>query len=402
MKKLSPALVVPLLLGMVSFSYAEEILPKGKLQDLSLRLLRHVQVRNRIQMEGDRQRENYYEELVDEGSQAVPLMRMLGGLTVEGRGWLRFDRMMMVKDHEFLGERYRPNARVNSPIGPITTNSFRMVDKEYSLEKPAGTRRIVLLGDSITRGLGVPQELRCESLLEDWLNELSAQHGGGKVEILNQSVIAYRLSKFLYLAQEAAPAFSPDVYIVALTPLQHGLRWSDDIGNLVRNRKHPRYPFIEDLIRRAELKPEESRDVHLKKLEPFHRETMRWFLAEMKATAERQRVSLLVLLLPSVMPLAEMQQQFRGTIELLNELAVPYLNVLDVFRDHEHRLSSLAIGGDDEHPTVEANGMIFHALQKQLRERPELQSLLLDSSAALPAAARQGKPASSGSSRSGN
>lgn len=45
-----------------------------------------------------------------------------------------------------------------------------MRDKEYTIEKPANTLRIALLGTSFEMGSGVENDMMFEKLLEDRLN----------------------------------------------------------------------------------------------------------------------------------------------------------------------------------------------------------------------------------------
>ena len=59
----------------------------------------------------------------------------------------------------------------------MTTNSFGMRDREYTLEKPEGTYRIVIHGASHTMGTGVEDLESFENVVEDRLNAEDAETG---------------------------------------------------------------------------------------------------------------------------------------------------------------------------------------------------------------------------------
>src|SRR5262249_53199763 len=68
------------------------------------------------------------------------------------------------------------------------TNDQGMRDRPYSTEKPAGTYRIALVGDSIGAGWGVNLENRFESILEQAWDSRSRRAAGRTVEIVNCAV----------------------------------------------------------------------------------------------------------------------------------------------------------------------------------------------------------------------
>src|SRR4029078_9373613 len=53
-------------------------------------------------------------------------------------------------------------------------NSEGVCDREHAVEKPAGVRRVVCLGDSVTLGTGLAAEDAYPQLLQDQLEEVGA------------------------------------------------------------------------------------------------------------------------------------------------------------------------------------------------------------------------------------
>lgn len=92
------------------------------------------------------------------------------------------------------------------------TNSHGFRGREYALEKPPGTRRVLGLGDSVMFGWGVDQDAVYTSLLERALAERLPG-----TEVLNLAVPGYNTLQEAALLREKGLAFSPDVLMVNYT-----------------------------------------------------------------------------------------------------------------------------------------------------------------------------------------
>ncbi|MEY3869711.1 MAG: hypothetical protein RLZZ338_3602 [Cyanobacteriota bacterium] len=92
-------------------------------------------------------------------------------------------------------------------------NALGMRDRERSITKDSNTFRILVLGDSMVQGYGVPLEQSMVYLLEKNLNQNSKL--SQKIEILNGGTFGYSpFLEFLYL-QELMPSIKPDLVMVA-------------------------------------------------------------------------------------------------------------------------------------------------------------------------------------------
>jgi len=92
-------------------------------------------------------------------------------------------------------------------------NALGMRDRERSITKDSNTFRILVLGDSMVQGYGVPLEQSMVYLLEKNLNQNS--NFSQKIEILNGGTFGYSpFLEFLYL-QELMPSIKPDLVMVA-------------------------------------------------------------------------------------------------------------------------------------------------------------------------------------------
>ena len=66
----------------------------------------------------------------------------------------------------------------------VRINQRKLRDAEYPYERPAGVQRVVMLGDSVTFGWGVPAEATVSKRLERALRA-----AGRGVEVINTGVI---------------------------------------------------------------------------------------------------------------------------------------------------------------------------------------------------------------------
>ena len=92
-------------------------------------------------------------------------------------------------------------------------NSHGYFDNEYSYEKAPGTKRIVVIGDSIAQGLGLDQEGNDAfgKRLERQLN--LGTEPTNKIEVIVLAVTGYSTSQELIILKEQALKYAPDLII---------------------------------------------------------------------------------------------------------------------------------------------------------------------------------------------
>ncbi len=115
-----------------------------------------------------------------------------------------------------LGWKLRPNAtierRIDGSLSAVeSTNSLGFRSKEFSIEKPAGVTRIVVLGDSHTEAYEVNDRETWFELLENRLGE------NYSIEVIPFGVGGWstdqQLLAYLYYARQ----FSPDIVVLQVT-----------------------------------------------------------------------------------------------------------------------------------------------------------------------------------------
>jgi lysophospholipase L1-like esterase len=94
---------------------------------------------------------------------------------------------------------------------PYRINSQGLRDVERPVEKPAGTQRIAVLGDSIAFGFGVEREQAFPALLE---RRLAERFPGRPIEVLNFGVPGYDTAQEAALLEQVAAPFAPDLVLI--------------------------------------------------------------------------------------------------------------------------------------------------------------------------------------------
>jgi len=136
----------------------------------------------------------------------------------------------------------------------VEINSRGLRDpREYSLEKPRGTFRILVLGDSVTFGHGSVYEHTYPYLVEQRLKQWRPDV---RWEVWNAAEPGYNTSQELAQLYEVGPAYKPDLVVVGfygndvidnrpIVPATAGRRWMVAAVNVMR-----RHLYSFDLYRR--------------------------------------------------------------------------------------------------------------------------------------------------------
>ena len=91
----------------------------------------------------------------------------------------------------------------------VRVNRWNFRDREVEAAKPAGVYRIVVVGDSITYGQGIPEEARFTNLLEDRLNRKKAGF-----EVLNLGRPGAETEHELRILKDVALSLGPDFILL--------------------------------------------------------------------------------------------------------------------------------------------------------------------------------------------
>jgi hypothetical protein len=278
------------------------------------------------------------------------------------------DDQKLIFDRSFRIFRFKPN--LTWERDRMTTNSFGIVGRERALVKPPNTRRVALLGSSLTSGhMLVKANETFGALLEDRLNLGRQNAESQRFEVLNFACIGYTLPQIVDTAEEEPPRFGSDVYVLALDELAVSSAWAGHLVRITRLGIDPKYDFLRAPLRQAGVSRTDDPDTIYDRLAPFRVTILRDFLLELKATAQRHHASLIVLLLPAV-EVADLSRRRMDTLrKVLDSLDVPIVDLLDSFDGFLYK-QQFAIWYGDPHYNVQGHAIIFENLYKKLRAQP--------------------------------
>jgi hypothetical protein len=94
--------------------------------------------------------------------------------------------------------------------GRVRTNSLGLRGPEVAPRKPAGTRRVIVVGDSYVFGQGVDDDQTMPARLSRRLND----RGPGRYEVVNLGVNSYSTDQELILLEELGPRLEPDIVVL--------------------------------------------------------------------------------------------------------------------------------------------------------------------------------------------
>lgn len=297
-----------------------------------------------------------------------------------------------------MGE-YTPHARFKVVYGSNPTgyfdqdngvlaevNNLGLRGPDVAEEKPAGTRRVLVLGDSFTFGVGVRDEDTFARRLEVDLNR-DASHGE-RIEVINAGVQGYNTrDEVLYLEREWL-RLAPDLVVIVfyLNDAYEDrtfLNMGESLGVYLEPYGLGRYSYLVDLVQHeigARRSQSALEDYYL---QHYFRDAKN-FLARpgevasdwlksrnaLQHAAEllRERdIPLVLVVFPELhqldasYPFAKVHDLVRGTAD---ELSIPVLDLLDTYRgqvDHE-----LWVHPTDHHPNAEAHRQAAEALHSFL------------------------------------
>jgi lysophospholipase L1-like esterase len=274
-------------------------------------------------------------------------------------------------DTERLPFHHYPNRHGRYYGVEIRTNSMGLRDREYALEKPAGKRRIVVIGDSFTLGWGVPFDSIFSKRLEALLNQ-----NGDRYEVINLGVGNYNTTMEVELFKWKGLPLRPDMAVLVY--------FINDVEPVPKRKPVLEYAAIRRSYFAAFLFDRfvrlRSRFVKSFSWSSYYRRLYsdanaanlaanRQSLEELVRLCRESGIRLLVVNLP------EMHQfspyPFAYATDYISGLAaangVPFLDMLPALKDYDP--SSLWVSREDHHANAKADSIIARGIyDEMLRE----------------------------------
>lgn len=298
-----------------------------------------------------------------------------------------------------LGFRYRPHQTAFTADKPFRSNALGLRGAEVAPEKPAGTKRVVVLGDSIAMGYGVREEDSFASVVGRGL--------GPGFEIVNAGVAAYNTEQEVNWFLATGRKLAPDVVVIEVywnDTSPKGLvavsadgvlfdrggsgdrrgAWDGQLGYALRNLfKQSRALYIVNMqLRRLRAggAGDRARDNQMAVLHGrAHAEVERGWaaieaqLARLRAACAELGAALVVVVPPMPQQLAQpfpavrYQSVVRGICE---RLSLKCLDLLPAFAAAWNGHESLFIPYDGDHPNEAGHALIGRELLAYMTAAP--------------------------------
>jgi len=233
----------------------------------------------------------------------------------------------------------RPSVEIADKGATYRINSLGLRGPEMPTHKPAGQRRILMLGDSYAFGLGVDQDGIVTAALERDLDDRP-----GPIRALDMGVPGYHTGQELALLERQGFDLEPDLVVLfycSNDESEEGFQYDPVIGVLYGDvlpvpyswkyylRRSAIYGFLADRVARAKLESGE-----LKAMEPHQWPPTRDRLLRLFASCREHGVPLILLNLPTLLNtvhLVDTTWKYHANYDRIGELAdqegVPWVDL---------------------------------------------------------------------------
>ncbi|HKI19313.1 MAG TPA: SGNH/GDSL hydrolase family protein [Isosphaeraceae bacterium] len=326
---------------------------------------------NRVDLE--RIESGYYEQLLDAGRRLDDLADV-PGLRIRRRSgstWsIPVDDAPLIVRVDDLREVVLKRDDATERWGlQWRTNAQGMRDRPYATDKPVGTFRIALVGDSIGAGWGVNVEQRFESILEQLWHDRAKETSGLMVEIINCAVPGHSPGQRWYHFGQIGWPMDPDLVIYESTAADVG--WDERrLRYLLARGLGWDSPIYHRALVKAGVEPHGSPDDYKRVLRPRHWDILAGVYQTMAADCRARGLPILWVLVPRVGRKNDGADQ-RTLVK--SARTAGFSRVIDVTDAYDDMDSSrLAIEPHDFHPNASGHARLAERLDSALRELPEL------------------------------
>jgi lysophospholipase L1-like esterase len=259
-----------------------------------------------------------------------------------------------------------PSLQTTFKGGALSTNTWGMRGREYALEKPANTYRVVLAGDSHTMGTGVNDDQVYASVLEERLNREPPRAGVG-YEVLNFAVAGSGPWQKLATLEERALRFQPDAIVYAGTDLFE-FKWAiRDLARAVSYGQPIPFPELTAIAKEAgvhgQLLPE---PVVAYRLRPYAEKMLSALYDRLAARCNEVGADCYFLLVANTFSLTEDQQKtVDETVALARRSGLTVLDLTQAYAGVAS-VKDLWITAWDNHPNQDGHRLLADLMYDQL------------------------------------
>lgn len=263
-------------------------------------------------MTGERQQVAQHRRTRLLGLLSVVVGVLVGFLLIEG-GLRAYERFVLhvppvpsAKGAIHVGSAHRgriyelaPNAHMEREGVVIRTNSLGMRDDEPDLDGAKDLHRVLMLGDSVAWGFGVPTAEAFPQLLERRLNERASREGRPGTVVFNAAVDGYTLRQQVATFEALSPSLQPELTVVAYVLNDPATEQDGGLARYFRNEFLVSRYFRIARERMHELSLGEGLPTDFyQRIHRVHREDVRTDLARLRELAKAEGSAVVLLVCP--------------------------------------------------------------------------------------------------------
>jgi len=256
---------------------------------------------------------------------------------------------------------------------PVSINSEGLRDREFSLEKPPGVYRVLMLGDSTTLGWGVREEDTAAKLLERKLNE-ALPPGFNHVEVINTGVGNYDTVQEVTYYETIGWKYHPDLVVLVFFINDPEPVPVEKKGFLIDRSYLIAFATnrIDGVMRHAGVRPDWK--TYYASLYDDNRpgfQACKKALVSLANSTRSHDAKLLVAILPELHQINGDSYPFRPAHQKIKDVMaaenVSVLELIDGLKDHGPE-ETLWVTALDDHPNAKANNLISDQLEQWILE----------------------------------
>ncbi len=277
-------------------------------------------------------------------------------------------RSVTSKTGDLLMRVLRPSAVTHEDGYLLSTNSYGMRDKEYSLNKSDSVFRGMLLGTSYEMGSGVEDSCVFENITERALN-----NSGENIELLNYSMGLYSSAQHVYLMDKKVSPFHPDVVFI-FSHTGELERFPNFFTRYIRSGVDLCYAYLNQVKERSGVNQTQSELEIKERLRPYTTEMVQWCYDTIAKMCKEQNIEPIWFFVPTTNGKIT-EEAFNRQLSMAQQAGFICYSLADAFKGYNP--NDIQVSETDSHPNClghhllseKFSDILQHKILKQWKEK---------------------------------
>jgi lysophospholipase L1-like esterase len=290
--------------------------------------------------------------------------------------WRYSTEIKKLSDVEGVSHEHMPNKESNLYFVDLQTNSMGFRDKEYSKEKLDGTKRYLVIGDSVTLGWGVNESDAYSEVLETMLNSQEPSNTTNisyNYEVINTAVGNFNTEMEVKILEKYLD-LDFDAVVVGFFPndAEKTIIVDKDLSYMLKKSFYI-YPFFWDRFVKIKYLFSAGTGELTSKIHEYYtdeyggKERVLKALRDLRILSEENNFDVYIVAIPQLFkPFTEYDSQYihEFIAKEANDNGFVFIDTLDSFK--KHNLSEIIISREDAHPNALGHRLIAEDIYEVL------------------------------------